>query len=161
MARHESDGAMVFDLEPIEIPVTIGGVEYVLCEASADAARKFNNKRAEAGRFSDGKLSGVSGLGDLEPLLVSSCLFRVTSRQVDGGVKRALSPVAYNTVLTWPARVVTPLFERAKKISELEETETLEALREQLKDTQEKIAELEAGENPAKNELAASTIGSD
>jgi hypothetical protein len=52
----------------------------------------------------------VVGLANVEPLLVSLCLFRENG-----------APVLLATVRSWPARVVKSLFEKAKEISDLGE----------------------------------------
>lgn len=101
-----------FDLSLKTVPVKLGDNEYELREASGEAAKKFSNARLARIKFSGGKADGLHDLGDLEPLLVSLCLFDLkTGKNIPQAV-----------VETWPGRVVTALFNEAKKISGLEET---------------------------------------
>lgn len=102
---------MTFDeIDLISVPVTIKGEEYVLREATSDAAGKYHDAIIKSTRMSDGKITGSDGLGGVEALLVSLCLFR---RKDD-------SAVSLTEVRRWPTRVVKPLFERVKEISELD-----------------------------------------
>ena len=99
------------DLTPIEIPVSIEGVEYTLREASGDAACKYRNAMMACMQLADGKPVSLRGLADVEPLLVSLCLFVTETNKL----------VPLHVIKTWPSRVITPLFEKAKEISELGE----------------------------------------
>lgn len=106
---------MTFDeIELISIPVRIGGEDFVLREATAEAAGKYHDAIIKSTRMSDGKITGSDGLGGVEPLLVSLCLFRAAK---SGRQEEAVSLIE---VRSWPTRVVKPLFERVKEISELD-----------------------------------------
>jgi hypothetical protein len=98
------------DLAPVTVDYFIGGKPFQLREATSDGAAKFRNAAAGTARITDGKVSGVGNVGDLEPLLVSLCLF-------DGDGK----PVPLSVVRQWPGRVVRKLFDKAKTISGLDE----------------------------------------
>lgn len=109
--------AMVFeDVAPLTVPVTIGKDEYVLKEASGDAACRWRNAQLRAARMVEGKITGVGDIADTEPLLVSLCLFT-----------REGKPVPLATVRAWPNRVQKALFERAKAISHLNEDQQPQA----------------------------------
>lgn len=140
------------DLAPIEIPVRIAGVAYILREASEAAACKWRNHQLKATRMADGKVTGMDGMADAEPLLVSLCLCQTNP---DGTLKldpqRNPANVPLALVLSWPARIVKPLFEKAKEISDLTEKETADALEKRLLETREKLDKLRAGENREKN----------
>jgi hypothetical protein len=98
---------MVFDnLDPIEIKVTVGNKTYFLKEASGDAACKFDNARSATYEYNEGKLTKVHNPGDLEPLLVSLCLF-----DGDG------NPVPEADIRKWPARIQSKLYDKAREIS--------------------------------------------
>jgi hypothetical protein len=143
---------LVFDLEPKEIPVRVGDQDFVLKEASGEAAVRYQNASLASMTMVDGKVSKVAGMASTQPLLVSLCLF---SRGVDG-IDR---PVPEKTVRGWPARVQRDLFAKAKEISELEEGEdTVEALEKQRAEIDRKIAALQ--EDAAKNEPSDTTNGS-
>jgi hypothetical protein len=99
------------NLEPICISVRYKGVEYILKEASEGSACKYRNATLNAYRTDEqGKVIGYAGLADAEPLLVSECLFTTDDKRVP-----------LETIRTWPARIVSPLFEKAKEISNLDE----------------------------------------
>ncbi len=98
------------DLEPVLVPVKIGGRKYVLKEPSEAASVKYRNALMRAAKFgTDGSVTAADGLADLEPLLVSLCLFELDKDNFE-------KPVPLETVLAWPPRVVGPLFERAKAL---------------------------------------------
>ncbi len=123
------------DISLIELPVQVGAMEYTLREASEATAVQWRNATMAAARFRDGNISGFTGIADSEPLLVSLCLFNGDGKNV---------PI--DTVKEWPARVVKPLVEKDKEISELGETEdTIEQL-------EEKLAKAKEVEEAAKNE---------
>ena len=104
---------MTFDeIDLIAIPVKIKGEDYVLREATAEAAGKYHDAIIKSTRMADGKITGSDGLGGVEALLVSCCLYKK-----DGKEERA---VTLTEVKRWPTRVVKPLFERVKEISELD-----------------------------------------
>lgn len=104
---------MTFDeIDLIAVPVRIGGEDYVLREATSDAAGKYHDAIIKSTRMSDGKITGSDGLGGVEALLVSLCLFKRTGKEE--------SAVPLTEVRRWPSRVVKPLFDRVKEISELD-----------------------------------------
>jgi len=103
---------MNFNVDLIEIPITIGGEDYVLREASGDAGCKYRNALLACTTLTDGKPSRIEGMADVEPLLVSLCLFTQGGR-----------PVTVPKVRSWPSRVVKALFEKIKEISDLDEEE--------------------------------------
>ena len=100
------------DLEPRVFNYTVGGAPYQLREATADTAAKYRNAAAKTAKMVDGKFSGVGNVGDLEPYLVSLCLF-------DSGGKA----VPLDLIKTWPARVVKALYTKAKTASGLDEAD--------------------------------------
>ncbi len=154
-------------LELIEVPVTVGSVKYVLREADEGAAKEFLNARLRGAKLEDGKAVGLpEDMAGFQSLLVSRCLFRLNDDGVAFG-----SPVAQSILLGytdasgkrypgWPSRIVKPIYEMAKKISELDEDdETLESLRKQQEGISSKIAKLE--EDAAKNVSSTTMDGSD
>ena len=111
----DTDNSLDFStLEPIAVPVRYGGKSYTLREATGGAAVKYRNAMLACARLGpDGKPVSVSGLADLEPMLIASCLFDEQGK-----------PVPDKTVREWPSRVLRQLFETAKRISGLDEGET-------------------------------------
>lgn len=106
-------------LKVIEVPMILGGDNYVLCEADGNAGCAYRNALLSSADLTfegtKGKVGKVHNLASVEPLLVSMCLFKVGS---DGTRK----PVPEKVIRTWPARIVKKLYDKAKEISELDET---------------------------------------
>lgn len=132
-------------INPVELPVIVGDKKYILREASGDAACKYRNNLLKSTKMSpDGKVQSVEGLADIEPFLVSLCLFEVTEK----GDK----PVALHTIRSWPNRVQKALFEEAKRISYLDDIETVESLNKQIDElTKRRDALAVSKEDPSKN----------
>ena len=98
-------------------PFKIGADQYILVEADSETGTMYKNQAMAAGRFSEeGKLAGVNGLAEVEPLLVSRCLFKL-----DAAMER--HPVTLATVKAWPNRVVKSLYQKAQAMSDLKEDE--------------------------------------
>ncbi len=136
--------SLVFDtVEPIEVPVSIGKHKYVLREASGAAACKWRNAQLKASKIVDGKVSGLEGMPDTEPLLISYCLFCVDST---GAVTQT---VPLEIIRGWPYRIQRGLFAKLKEISALEEKETKATLEKRQKEVTDKLKGLE--EDEAKN----------
>lgn len=114
------------ELAPAEVPVRYRGEEYVLVEPDEATAVKYRNRQVSSVRVEDGKMAGVSGVGELQAFLVSLCLFRLTPGDER---KPGRSPVSYETVMGWQAKVVRQLHARAVKLGDLEERETQASLK--------------------------------
>lgn len=129
-------------VDPKEIQVKIGDKTYTLREATGDAVVRFNGRRAQAGRFEDGKFVGVSSnLADAEPFLVSLCLFDEAGKLVPETVIRR-----------WPSRVQKRLFDKVMEISELVEKEDLASLEKQKAELEKRIAQIHREtDDPEKN----------
>lgn len=148
------------DLTPITIPVTnLFGKNYVLKEASAEAAVKYRNILARAARMTpDGKAMMMDNFAQAETALVSMCLFEEYEDPKTGKKER---PVPEQIISKWPSRIQKALYARIVEISDLtEEGETLEALEKRLADTQAKIAKLRGSDEALKNGHEAMTASS-
>ena len=89
-------------LEPIQVEVRISGHQYVLREASGKAAGIYRNACMAAITIGPGgKATAMKNLADVEPLLVSLCLFDSNNKAV---------PIS--TITAWPSRVQKALFEK-------------------------------------------------
>ena len=99
-------------LDIIRIPLTGGLAGYTLVEADGAAARAWRSSLVKVKKYHRGKPVDfdTSGLADADTLLVSLCLLDPEGK-----------PVPHETVKGWPARVIKPLFEKVKEISELNE----------------------------------------
>ncbi|MFA5376327.1 MAG: hypothetical protein WC455_11335 [Dehalococcoidia bacterium] len=125
------------DLTPQTEPVKLSGKDYSLREASGDAATKFANARLSCIKLGpDGKPQTVRGIADVEPLLVSLCLFDESGKNV---------PEA--TVRSWPARVQKVLYDRAKEMSHLDDLETEAAIVVQITALQKRLEEMRESKN--------------
>lgn len=128
------------DLAPIELPVKIMGRNFLLREASADAAVRYRNCLLRSTRMVDGKVSGIEGMADAEPLLVSCCLLELIIHSNGETLKRA---VTEGDVRRLPNRITAKLFEAAKRISRLDEDEKPEVIKKQIKALQERLEKME------------------
>jgi hypothetical protein len=139
-------------VERIEVPVKIAGESYSLREADGETAATWKSARAASIRFVKGEMVGTKGLGDLQAVLLSGCLFRVLEDDKECGVSK-------KTILKWPEKVSSALYDRAMEISGLSEKgDDLETLREQRSKLDEQIEELE---ELAKNSEESTEDGSD
>lgn len=97
-----------------EYPVVYKGQNYILREADSAASVAYRNRALNCVRYSEsGNANQFNNLADLEPYLVSLCLFK------EDGTK-----VSEATLKTWPSRVVKQLYNKAKEISYLTETDS-------------------------------------
>lgn len=140
-----------FDLTPIQVEYKIGGIDYLLREASGEAAVKFSNAKLANLTLNDGKVIKVVGMANIQPLLISLCLIE----------KATGKPVEEALIKSWPSRIQTALFDKAKEISEIDQDATKEGLEKIIADAQKQLAEIKAKENPAKNEQSGTQDGSD
>ena len=125
------------DLSVAEREVKAGGKLYVLVEASEDAACKYRNSQTrELVLGPDGKPTGLRNMADTGPYLLSLCLYEVTDK--------GRLPVPLKTIRSWPARVVGPLVDLARKMSKLDEEESIEVLEKRIADDSAKLARLKA-----------------
>jgi hypothetical protein len=165
------------DIVPAEVPVSYGGRHFILREASGDAAARYRNALLKSTKLTDGKVSSMEGMADVEPLLVSLCLWEINP--AGAGVKEG--PVSLGFIRSMPARIVKALFEKVKVMSDLAETPdespllkaislpgspvTVEAMRtfaDSLDDKHEAFKEMlkPSKEEEAKNSPSATTGGS-
>lgn len=127
------------DIAPVEKPVKIGSKDYTLREASTEAARRYRNQLFRSTKFADGQVASVEGMGDIEPLLVSLCLYEQYT-DAKGATKERTVPLP--TVLSWPSRVTKKYFDWIKLVSDLDEKETVETLEKRLADTEKRLEKL-------------------
>lgn len=109
-----------FVTTPAEEEVEIDGKIYLIREASAEAGKKWRNAQTSAARMADGKVVGLSGIADADPLLVSHCLYEVYDA---GGGKTKERLVLLSKILSWPDRIQKTLAEWVKDHSNLRELE--------------------------------------
>jgi hypothetical protein len=126
------------DITPIVEQAYIGGIEYELRETSGGAAVKYDNARLRCYEYQEGKLVRMHDLADLEPLLVSLCLFDTEGKEVSEKLIRS-----------WPHRVQKALFERAKELSGM--YDSVQSIEEQIEKLQKQLADSKAKEDLSKN----------
>lgn len=137
-------------LQPVEVEVNVGGRKLILREASEGDAVEWQNASSRAMRMTRDRAVHVGDLGELEPLLVHLCLYvpdpatgrvpMITVNNVSVPNRNARVPLA--EVKGWLARVVGPLFERAKRISRLDQADTEEGLVKQIEELHQRLADL-------------------
>lgn len=108
------------DLSMNEQFINVGDREYLLREASSEAACKYRNfllGNVQLGPT--GKPEKLGTVADAEPLLVSLCLFEIVKRD-----PMSLKRIPLATVKAWPNRAVKNLFTRVQEMSDLAEEES-------------------------------------
>lgn len=105
-------------------PVKIDGNQYELREADADVAKAYRNAMFGSTKMSgDGKVESIVGMADIEPLLVSLSLF-----DSEGNA------VTLETIGKWPSKIVKPMYEWVKHVSDLSESEESEKVKNEQSD---------------------------
>jgi len=139
-------------LELIEVPFRHAGVDYVLREATGEAARQYRNAVIACTQFnSDGKPMSIKNVANVEPLLVHLCSFQAGKMGAQ---------VSLDKVKSWPARMVKRLFDKAKEISHLDEvSESLDSLRKKREEIDQKILQMEKAEESLGNSADSTGLG--
>lgn len=141
------DEPMEFEaITPLEVPVKIGDKKYLLKEAGAGIVAQYNNALMKATKFSStGKMAGIDGIADAEPLLLSLCMFEW--RQNPKTDKEEWCPCTIGQIRTWPNKIVRQLLERVKLISGITEVDeqTPEQIKLKIESLNEKLKEKEEG----------------
>lgn len=135
---------MTFDSDdPIEVKITIKDEQYVLVQCSEYVCENYRNEvvaratKAESGKTpKDGE-----GIGNLPTFLLSKCLFKINPAN---GARKKLDP---SVIQVLPGKIVKKIFERAQRISGLEQRPTtLPELKKLRAEIDLKIKELEEEE---------------
>lgn len=119
-----------YDEAKTEVPVKFKSKHYVLREASGKAARIYRNASLACIVLGpEGKPATIRNLANVEPLLVSLCLWEKPNPEA-----AAVKPVTQDFVETMPSRLQKGLFAKIKEISDLDEepdtkTQFIEALK--------------------------------
>jgi len=151
---------LVFDSIALkEILVTFKGDDktpekkYILSEANEEAVVKYKDARMAAAKIdasgdgTDIRVVGFNAFNDIEPLLVSLCLYE--DYEYKGESRRKLVPLA--TILKWKPKIVRSLYDWIIENSDIEEEATA-TLEKQAEMIQEKIKKAKAIEESAKKE---------
>jgi len=112
MTTETINECLVFTLDFQEKPVTIAGEDYVLVELDGKARDSYlNNVGGRMRVNAEGKPSGLKNFDGLQASLVAASLRKI----IDGKQIQ----VKATTVQSWPAKVVSALFDAAKELSAL------------------------------------------
>lgn len=103
---------LIFDLEREEQKVTISGKQYVLVELSGQERDSYLNDVGNRMRTENGKPAGIKNFNGMQAFLVSLSL-----KSMETGEP---VPVKIEEIQKWPARLVSKLFDSAKKLSALD-----------------------------------------
>ena len=101
-------------LAKIEVPVSLGGVDYLLLEADGAAITERDNAILSGTMMADGKPVKMNGVASVDAILLSRCLIDVKNNH----------HVNLQTIHSWPARVRDALIERLKEISGITDSES-------------------------------------
>ncbi len=124
---------MVFDsLELVVVPVKIAGKWYALQEASEEAAARYQDELFKGTKINldpespngislESTQFSLEGVSKVHALLVSLCLRECQYDEGKGVIISLGDFVSHDVVKSWPSRVVSPLCEKAKAISELDQ----------------------------------------
>jgi hypothetical protein len=154
-------GPHKFSNKRASVDVEIDGEQYVILEASSSAGAKYRSAKLASFTFKMDKdakptdAAPVSGLGDIEPLLVSECLFKLPDR----------TPVPLGTVRGWRDEIVKAMYDIAKSISpSLNESPSKDDLLKQRARIDEALAGMNGtngkGSADLKNSPESTTAGS-
>lgn len=109
-----------FSLKLKEQEVTLDGEKYVLREPSGEAGAEHDSMRTSGAIVENGQIVGYRGLGQLEPILVSKCLFKLDANgEIQRDPQGRPLPVALETILSWPDRVISRLYAKAQEMGDL------------------------------------------
>lgn len=136
-----------------EVDFKIGKEIYKVREADGDASYKYRNKIIGCTELgADGQAKSVKDIADVEPFLISMCLFDAAGKLVPA-----------TTIRKFKATVCKRLYELIKEISELDDgtTDDIAGLEKQLASVKEKLDKAKAKEDAPKNEPSNSTTGSE
>ena len=149
-----------FDIAPVRIPCRINGKGYVLEPASAATARAWKAKLLEHAELDDqGRVKKIGpGVAVLDVLLLAGCLKHAELSDT-GDVEKVGIYLSSLEVDELPNHATEPLAKRAREISGMESSTSLEKLKEEREELDRKIKEAEEGKDPLLNSPENTTGG--
>jgi hypothetical protein len=120
-----------------QVPVTIGERRFILLEGSGDVAIKYRDAvLAKVNSLKDGKVDRLAGLATVESYLLSMVLYDCTETEgvlpvLNDGSPDPKALVSQTHIRSWPNRIISSLYERAKQISGLNPVEEKETKTEE------------------------------
>jgi len=110
--QDKNNEPLSFDLILAKRDVTIGGEQFVLKELDGVGRDAYLNDVGHRVRIDkDGKAAGVKNFKGMQAALLTMSL-----RKVVGGKEQAVS---LDEIQSWPAKVISKLFDAAKELSDL------------------------------------------
>lgn len=148
--------------ELAEVLVKIGSRQYILQEANGDVVVQHRNAVLAYTKYtSEGSIASLSGIASAEPLLISKCLYTTVPVDKDKPegpvVKGKLAGLEFVNNLRH--KTMKKLFNRLKEISDMNDDESLEALKQQRDDLDKKIKSMEESEDRLKNSSSDTPAG--
>ena len=116
-----------------EVSVRFRGKDYLLREASSQAACRFRDAMMRTTKVDDGKVVGYSASwGEAEMLLVSQCIFQ---KHADNGQWVPLGGNEQQALLTirqWPQAATQKLLDKVRDISGMNDMDTEEIVEKRI-----------------------------
>lgn len=154
MTDHDDLAPMDYTDETLELPEVLvkmpGGLNYILQAANEEKVIAYRDRGMRAAKFGDeGTLVGMSGGSETQAFFVSLCLFEEGSGR----------PVPLAVIRTWKPHIVADLFNRLKRISKLDQPDTLDKLRKERARIDRLIARLEKAKVKTQDEYEEQVAG--
>jgi hypothetical protein len=136
--------ALDFTAEEVVIPLNVGDKQYLLKELTGEDALAYKTAVAKCAKFNaDGRMTQTVGLPDTQFLLVSLALYETSGSRVQN---------ALAVVKAFRQKVVQKAFETILKVNNMAGIETLEDLKLERIELDERIKALEDREERLGNE---------
>lgn len=115
----QEETLVIDTIAPKEKPVKIGGQDYVIVEANGRASAEHRNLIMDNAVWKDGQIQSIRQIASAEIKLLSHTLLKCETDEAGLPIR---TPVPAEVIGSWPGKVITKLFEAAKKLSGLDET---------------------------------------
>ena len=132
-----------FSEEEIIIPVPVRDKEYLLKEIAGEDALTYKNEVARCAKFNaEGRMTQTVGLPATQTMLISFCLY-----EADG-----ITRVSLKEVRAMPQKALQGMFMTILKVNNMAGVETLEELKKERAELDERIREMEEAAEKLGNE---------
>lgn len=133
-------------LEPVVHEFTFDEKKYVLREPSEAAVSKYTLVRHQAKLYEEGKGTDKVTFSEAQLAMVGMCLFALEADDKPKVDKEGRwVPVGKDALAQWPSRTVTAMFTWLLQHINRDSDTTAEALKEQIKELQERLRLKEEG----------------
>lgn len=127
------------DTDAIQVPFT---KDFYLVEPSGDVAIRYREAVAKAAKFKDGKMTTAEGLPETDMLLLNNCVYENVTSKIAAPAK----------IKGVPNRLLVQAVKRLQLLGGLAGEESIEELKEQRRDLDERIKKMEEAADESKNE---------